>query len=211
MKIIALNGSPNLKGGTYLSLKTVCDVLQQEGIEAEILHIGNQVFQGCRGCGGCFSRKNAQCVLKDDGFNSIAPVIYKADGILLGSPVHFSGMGGILKTFLDRLFYVSHANGNLFFQKVGAAVATVRRSGGVATVDSMNHYLQFAGMLMPASNYWNVIHGNGDEEVLKDEEGMQVLTLLGENMAWMLRMREMGQTAKPPANRDKVYMSFIRD
>jgi len=211
MKVIALNGSPNAKGGTYLSLKTVCDVLQQQGIETEIVQVGNGLFHGCKGCGACFEKQNAQCVISNDSFNSIAAGVYKADGLLLGSPVHFAGIGGVLKTFLDRLFFVSHANGNLFFQKAGAAVAAVRRSGGVSTVDTMNHYLQFAGMLMPASNYWNVIHGNGDDEVLKDEEGMQVLTILGESMAWMLRMRELGKTANPPANRDKVYMSFIRD
>ena len=211
MRVIALNGSPNAKGGTYLSLKTVCDVLQKQGIETEIVHIGNQLFHGCRGCGVCFSKKNAMCVVNDDSFNNIASTIFKADGLLLGSPVHFAGIGGVLKTFLDRLFYVSHANGNLFFQKVGAAVAAVRRSGGVATVDTMNHYFQFSEMLMPSSNYWNVIHGNGGDDVLKDTEGMQVLNLLGENMAWMLRLREMGKDTNPPPNQDKVYMSFIRD
>ncbi|MCL2610093.1 MAG: flavodoxin family protein [Defluviitaleaceae bacterium] len=210
MKVIALNGSPRAEGNTYQSLKTVCDVLEQQDIETEILHIGNKLFYGCKACGGCFANKDAQCVIKDDDFNSIVPAIYEADGLVIGSPVHFAGMGGVLKTFLDRLFYVSHANGNFFFQKVGAAITSVRRSGGVATVDSMNHYFQFAQMLLPTSNYWNVIHGGTVGEVLKDEEGMQILSVLGENMAWMLRLKETGKDFNPPANKPKIYMNFIR-
>ncbi|MCL2855855.1 MAG: flavodoxin family protein [Defluviitaleaceae bacterium] len=210
MKVIAINGSPNRSGGTYHSLKAVCNALERNGATTEILHVGDQTFHGCKACGGCSKNKNRQCVL-GDGFNGLASKIFEADGIIIGSPVHFSGMSGVLKTFLDRLFYVSTANGNLFYQKVGAAIASVRRSGGVATVDGLNHYLQYSGMLMPASNYWNVVHGNGGDQVLRDEEGMQTMDLLGENMAWMLRLRQIGQNANPPAAPKKVYMSFIRD
>lgn len=210
MKVIAINGSPHEKGGTYFCLKTVCDVLQRQDIQTEILHIGKERFSGCTGCGGCFAKKNGQCVIQDDPFNAMIPAIREADGLLLGSPVHFAGMSGVLKTFLDRLFYVSHANGNFFYQKVGAAVTAVRRSGGVFTADNMNHYFEFAGMLMPSSNYWNVIHGNGGDEVLQDKEGVQILTVLGENMAWLLRLKESGKDTNPPPKQKKVYMSFIR-
>ncbi|MCL2236578.1 MAG: flavodoxin family protein [Defluviitaleaceae bacterium] len=207
MKIIAINGSPNEKGGTYHSLSQVCKALEENGVETEILHIGAHNFHGCKHCGGCFKAQNRACVLKDD-FNEFAAKIYDADGIILGSPVHFAGMSGMMKTFCDRLFYVSTANGNQFYQKVGAAITSVRRSGGVTTVDSLNHYLQYSGMMMAASNYWNVVHGNGGEQVLRDVEGMQTMHMLGEQMAWMLRISKEGN---PPAAPKKVYMNFIRD
>ena len=63
------------------------------------------------------------------------------------------------KAFLDRAFYVSSNNGGLFRHKVGASVGAVRRSGGVPAFDMMNRYILYAEMLMPSSNYWNVIHG----------------------------------------------------
>ncbi|MCL2620806.1 MAG: flavodoxin family protein [Defluviitaleaceae bacterium] len=207
MKVIGINGSPNEKGGTFHSLTQVCNALEKDGVATEILHIGKHTFHGCKHCGQCFKNKDRKCVLDDD-FNTLATKIYEADGIIIGSPVHFAGMSGVLKTFLDRLFYVSTANGNLFYQKVGAAVTSVRRSGGVTTVDSMNHYLQYSGMMMAASNYWNVVHGNGGDQVLRDTEGMQIMSVLGEQMAWMLRIRKEGN---PPAPQKKVYMNFIRD
>ena len=212
MKVVAINGSPHERGGTYLCLETVCDVLRQKGIETETVHIGSDRFGGCRGCRACFRQKDGRCAIDDDPFNAMVPAIREADGLLLGSPVHFAGMSGVMKTFLDRLFYVSGANGNFFYQKVGAAVTSVRRSGGVFTVDGMNHYLEYAGMLIPSSNYWNVVHGNGGEEVLRDKEGMQTLTVLGENMAWLMHLKESGMGSNPPPERqNKTYMNFIRD
>lgn len=208
MNVVGINGSPNEKGGTFHSLTQVCNALEKEGVSTEILHIGKDTFRGCTHCGGCFKNKNRQCVLEGDQFNDLAAKIYEAEGIIIGSPVHFAGMSGVLKTFLDRLFYVSTANGNLFYQKVGAAITSVRRSGGVTTVDSMNHYLQYSGMMMAASNYWNVVHGNGGDQVLRDEEGMQTMSVLGEQMAWMLRI---GKEGNPPPQQKKVYMNFIRD
>lgn len=210
MKVIAINGSPNAKGNTYHSLELVAAPLREQGIEVEIVHIGNKTIRGCLGCGSCRKKQNEQCVL-NDGVNEVVRKVKEADGLLLGTPVHFSGVGGTMKSFLDRLFYVSGSNGNLFRHKVGAAVVAVRRSGGVSTFDELNHYLHFAEMLIPTSNYWSVIHGREAGEVLRDEEGVQIMTVLGENMAWLMKLVESGKekVAEPPKS-EKRYMNFIR-
>ncbi len=78
----------------------------------------------------CFRNKNEKCVITTDSFNELLQKIKDVDGIILGSPVHFSGIAGTMKCFLDRAFYVSGANGNWFRHKVGAAIVAVRRSGG---------------------------------------------------------------------------------
>lgn len=210
MKVIAINGSPNSEGNTYQSLKLVSEVLQSHGIEVEIIHVGNKPIRGCLSCGKCFEYQNEKCIT-DDGVNEIIQKVKKADGLLLGSPVHFSGIGGTMKSFLDRLFYVSHANGNMFRHKVGASVVAVRRSGGVPTFDALNHYLQFAEIIMPTSNYWNVIHGMAPSEVQKDQEGIQTMRVLGENMAWLLKLIDYGKEAvAKPEKESKLYMNFIR-
>ena len=102
-------------------------------------------------------------------------------------------------------------NGGLFRHKVGASVVAVRRSGGLPAFEQLNNFLMYSEMLIPTSNYWNVIHGRMPGEVAKDEEGAQIMRVLGKNMAWLLKLVEHGKGAvTPPAQEKKVYMHFVR-
>ena len=211
MKVVAFNGSPRKEGNTYHALKTVCAQLEAEGIETEIVWTGGQDIKSCRACNMCARNRDGKCVLQGDDVNEWIAKMVQADGILLGAPVHFSGMAAGFKTFLDRAFYVCGNNGSLLRHKVGAAVAAVRRSGGVATVDGMYHYLTYSEMLLATSNYWNVTHGTRPGDTVQDGEGMQIMEVLGRNMAWLLRLREYGKDAVPaPEAVKKTFTNFIR-
>ena len=208
MKVIAINGSPKANGNTHTALTLVGEQLQKEGIEFEIIHVGNKLIRGCMACGACAKNLNEQCIVQDE-VNDCLQKLKTADGILLGAPVHYAGIAGTMKSFLDRLFYVAGVNGGLFRHKVGASVVAVRRSGGVPTFDALNHYITYAEMLMPGSNYWNVIHGREPGEVLQDHEGNQVMRVLGKNMAWLLKLVAAGK-AQAPAREDKIVTNFVR-
>ncbi len=208
MKVIAINGSPKANGNTHTALTLVGEQLQKEGIEFEIIHIGNKLIRGCMACGACAKNLNEQCIVQDE-VNDCLQKLKTADGILLGAPVHYAGIAGTMKSFLDRLFFVAGVNGGLFRHKVGASVVAVRRSGGVPTFDALNHYITYAEMLMPGSNYWNVIHGREPGEVLQDHEGNQVMRVLGKNMAWLLKLVAAGK-AQAPAREDKIVTNFVR-
>ena len=211
MKVIAINGSPKAEGNTFFALKTVAGELEKQGIAVEIFHVGNQEIRGCIACGQCAKNKNEQCVLPGDTVNAGIQKMKAADGILLGSPVHYSSIGASMKAFLDRVFYVAGANGGLFRHKVGATLVAVRRSGGVTTFDQMNHYVLYSEMLVPTSNYWNVIHGAKPGEAVKDEEGVQIMRVLGRNMAWLLKLVENGKgRVAEPEKEPKVFMNFVR-
>ena len=211
MKVVAFNGSPKKAGNTALALKLVTDELEKEGIETELIHVGNKAVRGCLACGHCGESKNEQCVLIDDEVNEWIQQMKQADGILLGSPVHYAAMGGTMKSFLDRAFYVSGANGGLMRHKVGASVVAVRRSGGLPTFNQLNNFMCYAEMLIPTSNYWNVIHGTSPGEATQDEEGVQIMRVLGKNMAWLLKLVENGKgTVTPPEQEVKSYMHFVR-
>ena len=133
------------------------------------------------------------------------------DGIILGSPVYYLGIAGTMKCFQDRLFYVAGSNGGLLRQKVAAAVVAVRRTGGSATLDSLYHYLTYSEMIIATSNYWNVIHGAAPAEVNKDDEGKQIMRVLGKNMAWLLKMKEAtAAIIEPPLKENKEYTNFVR-
>ena len=187
MKVVAINGSPNKKGNTAYALNTVIEVLEQEGVQTQLLHIGKDPIHGCIGCGVCMQKVNRQCRFTEDCTNEYIEAMAQADGILLGSPVYYAGVAGSMKAFLDRAFLVSMANNGLFRLKAGAAVAAVRRAGSVITVDQLNKYFSISEMIMPTSNYWNEIHGMMPGEAAQDAEGVQCMRVLGANMAWLLK------------------------
>lgn len=208
MKVVAINGSPNKEGNTFLALSAVCEQLREAGIETEIVHIGNKAIRGCVACNTCAKTLDRKCVIADEANEAIRKMA-EADGIILGSPVYFAGMTGTMKSFLDRAFKVAGANGNLFRHKAGASVVADRRAGGVSTVDQMNHYLSYAEIFVPGSTYWNVTYGRAPGEIAQDTEGMQTMRALGKNMVWLLRMRAAGMDSLP-AGEKKIIFNYIR-
>ncbi len=209
MKVLAINGSPKKNGNTFMALSIVGEKLKEQGIEFEVAQVGFARFSGCIGCNACVKAKNLTCPAFDDGFNEVVKKAKEADGILLGSPVYYSGVAGGMKSFLDRFFMVCGVNGNFLRHKVGASVAAVRRSGGIPTVDELNKYLQYSEMIMATSNYWTVVHGNQPGEVENDAEGVQILEVLGENMAWIMNVIDRSDLAKPIKSK-KIWTNFVR-
>lgn len=208
MHVLAFNGSPKAEGNTYHAIKMVTDELEKQGITTEIINIGNKNIRGCIACGGCARNLNEKCVIEDE-VNDCIQKMKAADGIIIGSPVYYASIAGTMKCFLDRAFFVCSANGGLLRHKIGASVVAVRRSGEVATFDHLNHYFTICEMPVVSSNYWNVIHGRMPGEVHQDEEGTQIMRVLGKNMAWLLKCVN-GENAQPPEREQKIYTNFVR-
>ncbi len=210
MKTVVFNGSPNKEGNTWHALKMVTAELEKEGIETEIVQVGNKTIRGCAACGQCVKNKNEQCVLPGDEVNEWIQKMKQADGIILATPVHYAAVGGTMKSFLDRAFYVTSVNDGMLRHKVGAALVAVRRSGGLPAFSQLNNFLLYSEMLLPTSNYWNVIHGARPGEVTQDTEGMQIMRVLGKNMAWLMKLVEHGKgTVTQPEPETKTYLNFI--
>lgn len=211
MKVVAFNGSPRKKGNTACSINTVFGELEKQGIETEIINVGSKTIHGCRACFTCAKNRDEKCAFDNDPVNEWIQKMKAADGIILGSPVHFSGIAGTMKSFLDRAFFVVSVNNGLLRHKVGASVAAVRRSGGLPTVNALNHYIIYSEMMMPSSNYWHVAHGMHPGEMEKDDEGKQIMEILGKNMAWLMKVIEAGKKeVPPPAQSVKKMTNFIR-
>ncbi len=210
MKVLAINGSPNKEGNTYLSLRAAADVLESAGIKCKILHVGHKKIHGCIACGKCAKNKNERCAIDDD-VNDAIQQMKDADGIILGSPVYYAGIAGTMKAFCDRAFYVGGANGGLYRHKPGGALVALRRGGGVAAFDQLNHYFTISEMPVASSSYWNAIHGAKPGEALEDAEGLQTARTMGATMAWLLKLMEYGKDAVPaPEKIKKVRTNFIR-
>ena len=204
MKVLIINGSPHKNGCTATALKEVEKVLNEEGIETQTLDIGNSDIRGCIACNYC--KENHKCVF-DDIVNEAAILFSESDGILIGSPVYYSGMNGTLKSFLDRLFNSSYIKKTM---KVGAAIASSRRAGSTNVIDEIYKYFGISNMPIVTSSYWNEVHGFASEDVLKDKEGMQTMRNLGRNMAFLIKSINLGkEKIGLPKNESGTFTSFM--
>lgn len=180
-KVLLINGSPKEKGCTFTALDEMIRIFNQEGIETELVHIGNRDVRGCVACGFC--RKNGKCAFNDI-VNETAPKFEQADGLVIGTPVYYASPNGTLLSFMDRLMFSTHFSKHL---KVGAAVVNARRGGNSASFDVLNKYFLISGMPVAPSTYWNMTHGFTPEDVMKDKEGLQTMRNLARNMAFMIK------------------------
>jgi multimeric flavodoxin WrbA len=187
MKVVAFNGSARRDGNTALMVRRVFRQLHEEDIETELVQLAGERIRGCVACRGCWENKDGHCTQTGDIVNGCIDKMYKADGIILASPVYFSNLTPELKALIDRSGYVARANGSMFRRKAGAAVVAARRAGFLHTFDTLNHFFLVNEMIVPGSSYWNMGVGLKPGDVEGDEEGMNTMEDLGRNMAWLLK------------------------
>jgi multimeric flavodoxin WrbA len=205
MKVTLINASPHENGTTAFALGVVADSLKQQGVEGEIVHVGQMKLRGCVACCACFTEK--KCVFGDsDGLNAVAAKVHESDGLVVGSPVYYAGINGTCKSFLDRLFY---SGSGKFRFKPAAGVVAMRRAGGTAALHTINQYFEFAEMLITPTMYWSGIHGLDGEQAAQDAEGVQMMEVIGRNMAYLLNLMA-GSELEIPAAVQKIKTNFIR-
>lgn len=205
MKVLLVNGSPHEKGNTYIALHEMEKVFEKEGVETEILQVGNKAVRGCIACGSCMEK--GKCVF-DDIVNEAAPKFEACDGLVIGSPVYYASANATLIAFLDRLFYSTHFDKTM---KVGASVVAARRGGLSATFDELNKYFTITGMPVASSQYWNSIHGRTIGEAAEDQEGLQTMRTLAGNMTFLMKSIALGKEQYGlPEKEAPLRTNFIR-
>jgi multimeric flavodoxin WrbA len=209
MKVLLVNGSPDEKGCVYTALDEVAKTLNEEGIETKIFYIGKKAISGCIGCRKC--RATGRCGIPGT-VNEFLNIAGDYDGFIFGSPVHYAAAGGAITSFLDRAFFASVTDaGKPFYLKPAAAVVSARRAGTTSAFDQLNKYFTISEMPVISSQYWNMVHGNTPDEVKQDLEGLQIMRVLGRNMAWFLKCKEAGVKVgvEFPKQETRVQTNFI--
>ena len=207
MKVMLFNGSAHKNGCTYTALNIIAETLKEEQIDSEIIQLFNNVKHDCTGCGAC--RKLGHCVFQDDEINSIVEKAKTAEAFIFGSPVYYAHPSGRLLSAMDRMFY---SGSSAFKKKPAAAIVSARRAGTTASLDAITKHFSLNEMPIVSSNYWNMVHGVSPEDVLKDEEGCQIMRTLARNLAWILKCIEVGKEngINPPETEAKIHTNFIR-
>ena len=205
MNVLMINGSPRGSGNTAIALREMKNVFAQEGIEVTELNVGAKAVRGCIACNKC--AELGKCVF-DDAVNEAAPLLAKADGVVVASPVYYASANGNLISFLDRLFYSCRCD---LTMKVGTSVVCARRGGCSATFDELNKYFTISGMPVASSQYWNSIHGRAPGEAEADGEGLQTMRTLARNMTFLMRSIALGKAQFGlPEKEERIATHFIR-
>ncbi len=205
MKVLLINGSPRKMGNSYTALSEMNKIFAAEGIETEIIHVGDKVIRGCVSCSSC--AKIGKCVI-DDMVNEVAAKFERCDGMVVATPVYYASPNGTLISFMDRLFYSSAFDKTM---KVGASIAVARRGGCTASYDVLNKYFAISGMPIASGQYWNIAHGGAAGEVLEDLEGMQIMRTLARNMTFLMKSIALGKEKYGLPEKEKIARTnFIR-
>ena len=204
MKVLILNGSPKTNGNTMTAISEMVKVFDSEGVESEVIHVGNKDIRGCVSCNSCAVK--GKCVF-DDVVNEIAPKFEACDGLVLASPVYYASANATLIACLDRLFYSSSFDKTM---KVGASIVVARRGGCSATFDELNKYFTISGMPVASSQYWNSVHGRTPGEATKDLEGLQTMRVLAKNMTFLMKSIALGKEKFGlPDKEEHLWTHFI--
>ena len=205
MNVLMLNGSPRPQGNTSIALREMEQIFHAEGVETELVQVGNRDIRGCVACGGC--AKLGRCVF-DDIVNELAPKFEASDGLVIGSPVYYASANATLVALLTRLFYSTPFDKSM---KVGASVVVARRGGLSATFDELNKFFTISGMPVASSQYWNSVHGRLPGEAAGDAEGLQTMRTLARNMTFLMKSIQLGRDAYGLPEREQAQRTnFIR-
>lgn len=206
MKVILLNGSANKKGNTFTALSEIACQLEKNGVESEIIQLGNKPVRGCIACGQCRAKQLGHCVFDDDICNHIVEKINESDALIVGSPVYYGQPNGAVLAVLQRAFF----SGAKVQNKPAAAVAVCRRGGASAAYQTINMMFEMMNMLVVTSQYWNIAYGRTPGEASLDVEGMQTMRTLANNMSWLLKKIHANDAPDYPEREEWQPMNFIR-
>ena len=207
MKVLLINGSPRKEGNTAIALAEVAKQLAKEGIESEMVWIGNKPIRGCIACGQCKVKAIGRCVFDDDICNKISGKFEESNALIVGSPVYYGQPNGALLSIIQRAFF---SNGTNISGKPAASIAVCRRGGATAVFESLNMPFQMMNMPIVTSQYWNIVYGRAEGDAALDTEGLQTMRTLARNMAWLLKSTNGEKAPGRPADEAWEAMHFIR-
>ena len=188
MKILGISGSPNESGNTAFAVQYALDILEDDGAEVRYISLAGREIHPCKGCWSC--RETDKCVF-DDGMTEIRDAMVWCDGLILGSPVYFGLLTGQMKVMMDRSVPVRSYKEGAFRMagKVGGGIAcgAFRNGGQELTLQCIHTYMLQQNMRLvsdgpPYSHSGATIVGKAQD----DELGLKTVENLAKNMASML-------------------------
>ncbi|MDD5127594.1 MAG: flavodoxin family protein [Dehalococcoidales bacterium] len=182
MKVVAVVGSPRLKGNTSYLTDVALQEIQNQGIETEKIMLCRYRVNPCSGHDDCDTL--AECRQKDD-----APAIIEkfrlADGLILATPVYYFNMTAQMKAFVDRNYFLyTH---DIPLKATCAGLIVIGGSEGMdQTVRALRRFLKLS-VDTPEQRLVTLTGcANGMGEVQKDAALVEQARQMGRRLAGML-------------------------
>lgn len=135
MKIIALQGSPNIDGSTAILVEEFARGAREAGHAAERVDVARLDVRPCTGCVAC--GYEGPCVQRD-GMGAVRSSLLAADMVVLATPLYYYGMSAQLKTVVDRF---CSFNASLTARHLKSALLAVAWNGDDWTFEALAaHY-----------------------------------------------------------------------
>jgi len=179
-KTLLISGSPKEDGNTAQLIRECARVIEEQGVEAEVVTFADRKIESCTACGKC--SETGECSL-EDGLNDIIKKLRSCQGFIVGAPVYFGTARGDVMAALQRIGYVSRNTNQFLTGKVGGAIAVARRGGQTFTLQEMLMFFLINDMIVPGSTYWNMVFGRLPGEVWQDHEGIETIRHFAANVA----------------------------
>lgn len=183
-KVVLLSGSPRPEGNTAQVIEECVKVITGYGVETEVFSLAGKKIESCTACYQC---RDLGCCVINDGLNDLIELLRDADGFIVASPVYFGTARGDVMSALQRIGLVSMVTDNFLRWMVGGPIAIARRGGHTATVQEMLMFFLINEMIVPGSNYWNMVFGREPGEVWNDTEGIATIRLFATNVAELVQ------------------------
>lgn len=184
-KVILLSASPRKNSNCELVLNECKKVIEEQGLEAKIITLRGKTIRSCVACEMCKDLK--RCVFDDDGVNDIIKELKTAKGFIIASPVYFGTARGDLMSALQRIGYVARKGENFLSWMVGGPIAVGRRGGLTTSYSEMLMFYFINEMIVPGSNYWNIVFGREEGEAINDTEGIENIKRFSTNVAKLIK------------------------
>lgn len=136
MKIVLLQGSPNIKGSTNILAEEFTKGAESAGHQVIRFDLDRMDMKPCTGCVSC--GYEGPCVLKDDN-QKIREAILSADMMVFATPLYYYGMSAQLKTVIDRFCAY---NSSITKKHMKSALLTVAWNNDNWTFDALEAHYQ---------------------------------------------------------------------
>ncbi len=198
MKIMCVVGSRRKKGNTSILTQEVLKPFEAQGVENELIFLGDYDIAGCSGCEGC--RDSYKCLINDD-MQKLYPALIKADALILGSPTYFYNISADMKAFIDRCYClevfdesdrsvwmgISEALGGKYAAVIAVCEQDNEEDMGF-TVEAMVKPLEALGYRIVS--VVKALHAFAEGDVSKNDRAMKEAEQAGEKLLKTLRLRE---------------------
>ncbi len=168
-------------------------MLESKGFETVLFSARAKNISPCRHCDYCL--KNAECIIKDDMYQ-LYPLIKKAEGFVIATPVYNGGLSAQTKIIIDRTRASLAADPKALKHKVGMAIAVGgdRMGGQEIAIQQIHIFYILNGMIPVSGGFFGANLGatfwskDTLEGVQNDEEGKRSLRKTVKKFAEMLEL-----------------------